>query len=55
MNIDYSNPLILILGSIIFLTIIYFWNKRNTRKQRERRERSFRNNYYNRKKDQTPR
>ena len=49
MNIDFSNPLVLIIGCIIFLTILYFWNKRNTRKQRERRERSFRNSYYNRK------
>jgi len=45
MEINFSNPILLIVGGIIFLALIYFWNKSNTSKQRQRRRRSFRSNY----------
>ncbi|WP_164905187.1 hypothetical protein [Aequorivita ciconiae] len=48
---DFTNPITLIIGGILFLAVIYFWNKRNAGKQRERRNRNFRGGYYNRKKE----
>jgi FtsZ-interacting cell division protein ZipA len=48
---DLSNPIVLIIGGIALLALLYFWNKYNTGKQRNRKKRSFRNNYYERKKD----
>lgn len=51
MNFDLSNPLVLIIGGIFLLAILYFWNKRNARSQRERRNKNFRSSYYERKKE----
>lgn len=51
MDIDFSNPIVLIIGGIFLLAILYFWNKRNTIKQRERKQKSFRSSYYERKKE----
>ena len=51
MNLDLSNPIILIIGGILLLAILYFWNKSNTNKQRARKNQSFRKNYYERKKE----
>ena len=47
-----SNPLLLIIGGIALLTILYFWNKYNTKTRRNRGNRgnkSFRKNYYKKK------
>ena len=41
-----SNPLLLIIGGIALLTILYFWNKYNTKTRRNRGNKSFRKNYY---------
>lgn len=44
-----SNPLLLIIGGIALLTILYFWNKYNTKTRRNRGNKSFRKNYYKKK------
>ena len=41
-----SNPLFLIIGGIALVTILYFWNKYNTKIRRNRDKKSFRKNYY---------
>ncbi len=51
MDLDFSNPIVLIIGGIFLLAILYFWNKRNVTNQRQRRTKNFRNNYYERKKE----
>ena len=51
MDLSFSNPIILIIGGILFLAILYFWNKRNAGKQRQRKDRNFRSSYYERKKE----
>jgi len=51
MNPDFSNPLVLIAGGIILLVLIVFWNQKNARQARNRRNRSFRQGYYERKKE----
>lgn len=48
---ELSNPLVLIIGGILLLAILYFWNKRNASNQKARRNRNFRNSYYERKKE----
>jgi hypothetical protein len=48
-EISLSNPVILIVGGITLLAIIYFWNKNNTNKQRQRRKRNFRKDYFEKK------
>jgi hypothetical protein len=50
---DFDNPIVLTLGGIALLLIMYGWNKRNASNQRNRRHRSFRDNYYQRKKDKS--
>jgi hypothetical protein len=52
MEISLSNSMTLIVGGIVLLTIIYFWNKSNTNKQRQRRSRNFRKRYQEKKEDQ---
>jgi len=49
MEISLSNPVLLIVGGIALLTIIFFWNKSNTNKQRQRRSRNFRKRYQEKK------
>ncbi|MDC8000611.1 hypothetical protein POV26_06160 [Aequorivita todarodis] len=51
MTLDFSNPLVLIIGGILLLAILYFWNKRNASNQKARRNRNFRSGYYERKKE----
>jgi hypothetical protein len=51
MEISLSNPVVLIVGGIALLTLIYFWNKSNTNKQRQRRKRSFRSRYQEKKRE----
>lgn len=51
MNFNFSNPIVLIIGAIVLLAILYYWNKRNTKQQRARKARNFRQSYYNRKKE----
>ncbi|WP_160110608.1 hypothetical protein [Aequorivita lipolytica] len=51
MNLDFSNPIVLIIGGIILLAILYIWNKRNATNQRQRRTKNFRSSYYERKKE----
>ena len=46
-----SNPLFLIIGGIALVTILYFWNKYNTKIRRNRDKKSFRKNYYKKKLD----
>ncbi len=51
MNLELSNPIVLILGGILLLAILYFWNKSNTKRNRQRRSKNFRSRYYERKKE----
>lgn len=51
MTIEFSNPLFLLIGAVLFLVVIFLWYKRNSRNLRERRNRNFRENYYRRKKE----
>ncbi len=51
MNFDFSNPIVLTIGAIFLLAILYFWNKRNSKQQRARKDRNFRTSYYERKKE----
>jgi hypothetical protein len=51
MNLDLSNPIVLIIGGILLLALLYFWNKRNASNQRLRRNKNFRSSYYDRKKE----
>lgn len=49
--IDLSNPIVLIIGGILLLALLYFWNKYNRNKQQNLRKRNFRSSYYERKKE----
>ena len=52
MNSDLlSNPYVIILGLMILAVIVYFWSKKNNNTNRERRQRSFRDRYYEKRKD----
>tara|TARA_R100000935_G_C2812816_1_gene155842 strand:- start:1048 stop:1224 length:177 start_codon:yes stop_codon:yes gene_type:complete len=51
MNLDLSNPIVLIIGGVLLLAILYFWNKSNATNLRNRRNKSFRSSYYERKKE----
>jgi len=51
MNLDLSNPIVLLIGAVALFAILLFWNKRNTKQQRARRTRNFRKSYYDRKKE----
>lgn len=51
MNFDLSNPLVLIVGGIILLAILFLWSRHNVKQIRSRRNRNFRESYYERKKD----
>ncbi|MGJ8666544.1 MAG: LPXTG cell wall anchor domain-containing protein [Patiriisocius sp.] len=48
---DGINPMLLILGGMVLLAGLYFWNKKNTQTNRERRKRSFRERYNERKRE----
>jgi hypothetical protein len=47
----FSNTYLLIFGGIVLLLLLYFWNKANANRNRKRNRRSFRKNYYDRKKE----
>jgi type II secretory pathway pseudopilin PulG len=51
MNLDLSNPVVLIVGGILLLVILFLWNQHNAKRNRERRNRNFRDSYYQRKKE----
>lgn len=51
MNLDLSNPFVLVIGGIILVAVIVFWNKNNMNQTRKRRNRSFRQGYYERKEE----
>lgn len=51
MTFDLSNPLVLIVGGIVLLALLFFWNQHNVKQTRKRRNRSFREGYYDRKKE----
>jgi len=45
----FSNPIVLVVGGIVLLLFLYFWNKRNTKALSKRRRRNFRNDYFEKK------
>ncbi len=51
MNLDLSNPIILITAGVILLLLLYLWNKRNQKNLKDRKQRSFKESYYERKKE----
>ncbi|HLV92688.1 MAG TPA: hypothetical protein VKX34_06160 [Aequorivita sp.] len=51
MTLDLSNPILVISLGILFLAILYFWNRHNAKQQQNRRGRTFRKSYYERKKE----
>lgn len=48
--LDLTNPFLVIIGGIILLVLVFLWNRSNLQKTRQRRNRSFRDSYYQRKK-----
>tara|TARA_B100000809_G_scaffold234129_1_gene251358 strand:+ start:2611 stop:2778 length:168 start_codon:yes stop_codon:yes gene_type:complete len=50
-SFNLSNPILLIVSGFGLLALLYFWNKHNTKKRRTRNRKSFRKNYYDKKKD----
>lgn len=50
-NLNITDPFILILGGIALLIVIYFWNKSNNKKLRERKNRNFRDRYQQKKQE----
>lgn len=48
-SFNFSNPLLLIVAGIFLLTMLFFWNKYNTKIRRNRNRKSFRKSYYNKK------
>ena len=47
---DFSSPFFLIALLLLILVALIFWNKYNAKVQRKRRSRSFRSNYFEKKK-----
>ena len=47
----FSNPIFLFIAGILLFALLFFWNRHNTNKQRNRNRRSFRKDYYDRKKE----
>ncbi len=50
-SLNFSNPVILIVGGFLLLALLYTWNKYNTKNRRKRNRKSFRKGYYDKKKD----
>jgi len=50
-SFNFTSPIVIAIGGILLLLILYFWNKRLSNKNSQRRRRSFRDNYYDRKKE----
>ncbi|GEQ86824.1 hypothetical protein ULMS_23320 [Patiriisocius marinistellae] len=48
---DGIHPAILILGGMALLAGLYFWNKKNTQTNSDRRKRSFKERYNERKRE----
>ncbi len=49
-SLNLSNPIVLTVGGFLLLVLLYFWNRYNTKKTRSRNRRSFRKDYYDKKK-----
>ncbi|CAI8224951.1 MAG: Uncharacterised protein [Flavobacteriaceae bacterium] len=46
----FSNPFILIFGGLALLVVLYFWNKKNQTSLRNRKNKTFKHRYTQRKK-----
>ncbi|HIB49033.1 MAG TPA: hypothetical protein EYN07_03950 [Flavobacteriaceae bacterium] len=49
--IDFYNPYIVIFGLLVLAVLVFFWNKKNTTNNRNRRQRNFKSGYLERKKE----
>jgi uncharacterized membrane protein YfcA len=46
----FSNPFILIFGGLALLVVLYFWNKKNQTSLKNRKNKTFKHRYTQRKK-----
>lgn len=46
----FSNPFILIFGGLVLLVVLYFWNKKNQTSLKNRKNKTFKHRYTQRKK-----
>lgn len=49
MKLELLNPIFLIAGGVILLVIIFIWNKHNQKSLKQRKQRNFKESYYERK------
>lgn len=49
--LNLNNPIVLAVGGIVLLVVLYAWNRKNTATQQNRRHRSFRESYHQRKRE----
>lgn len=49
MKLELLNPIVLIAGGVILLVLLFIWNKRNQKSLKERKQRNFKESYYERK------
>ena len=49
--IDFYNPYFVIFGLLVLAVIVFFWNKKNTANNRNRRQRNFKSGYQERKRE----
>jgi F0F1-type ATP synthase membrane subunit b/b' len=49
--INFYDPYLVIFGLLILAVLVFFWNKKNTSKNRDRRQRNFKSSYMERKRE----
>ncbi|MFT4673509.1 MAG: hypothetical protein ACJAYD_000092 [Patiriisocius sp.] len=51
-SLEISNPFMLVLGAVILLVVLYFWNKQNQASLKKRKNKTFKERFQERKKEQ---
>jgi H+/Cl- antiporter ClcA len=52
MNSDFlTDPYVIIIGLMFLVVLVYLWSRKNTSTNRKRQQRSFRDEYYRKKKE----
>ncbi|WP_432409958.1 hypothetical protein [Rasiella sp. SM2506] len=49
--INFYDPYIVVFGLLILAVLVFYWNKKNTSKNRDRRQRNFKSSYEERKRE----